>query len=170
MSDRAAAKRGVVAAVGVVVLALTVTACGGSSRKSPAGRTAAATTTQTTTMTQTTTATTTTSTTPTYTPPVHVVLTAPNHAPVVNANWSYTVTVTDANGRKLSGTETTEYLYNGVVVGTEKPENVPFANGIYRDTIQFPPAATGYPLAVRAVVHTSIGTGHADWTVKVKQA
>lgn len=108
-------------------------------------------------------------TAPAFTPPVHVVLTGPNHAPVVDADWSYTVTVSDAHGRRLSGTETTQYLFNGAVVGIEKPQNVPFTNGVYHDTIQFPKASLGYPLVVRAVVHTSIGTGHADWPIKVKK-
>jgi len=117
----------------------------------------------------TTTSTTPTSTAPTYTPPVHVTLVGPDHDPIVNQKWTYTVTITDAKGLKLSGTETTQYLFNGEVVGTEKPENVKFENGVYRDTIEFPATAVGYPLAVQATVKTSIGTGKADWTIKVKK-
>lgn len=99
---------------------------------------------------------------------MHVTLAGPNHDPIVNERWSYSVTITDAKGRKLSGTETTEYLFNDSVVGTEKPENVPFENGLYNDTIEFPAESVGYPLVVQAVVHTSIGSGKADWSITVK--
>ena len=77
------------------------------------------------------------------------------------------MTVTDSHGHPLSGTETTEYAYNGEVVGHESPTNVHFKNGSYRDTIEFPPASVGYPLSVQAVVHTSQGTATAEWPVKV---
>ncbi|HEX8977369.1 MAG TPA: hypothetical protein VF781_12710 [Solirubrobacteraceae bacterium] len=92
-----------------------------------------------------------------------------NHHPTVNVPWTYTVTVTDARGRKLSGTETTQYTFGGAVVGIEKPENVRFTAGVYRDTIEFPPAAVGHPLNVRAVVHTSLGTLTLDWPIVVKK-
>lgn len=85
----------------------------------------------------------------------------------MNKNWTYSITVTDAKGKKLSGTETTQYTFNGSVVGTERPENVPFTNGYYHDTIQFPADAVGVPLMVKAVVHTSIGSIDLDWSVKV---
>ena len=117
----------------------------------------------------TTTSTTPTRTTPTYTPPVHVTLVGSSHDPIVNQKWTYTVTITDAKGVKLSGTETTQYLFSGSVVGTEKPVNVQFEKGVYRDTIEFPATAVGYPLVVQATVKTSIGTGKADWTVTVKK-
>jgi hypothetical protein len=102
-----------------------------------------------------------------YTRPIHATLTGENHAPTVNKNWTYSITVTDAKGRKLSGTETTEYLFNGSVVGTEKPQNVPFKNGYYHDTIQFPVASVGISLVVQAVVHTSVGSIDLDWSIKV---
>ncbi|MGO9499713.1 MAG: hypothetical protein ACLQA5_23825 [Solirubrobacteraceae bacterium] len=91
-----------------------------------------------------------------------------NHDPIVNQKWTYTVTVTDAKGVKVSGTETTEYLFSGSVVGTEKPENVKFENGVYHDIIEFPATAVGYALVVQATVKTSIGTGKADWAITVK--
>jgi hypothetical protein len=100
---------------------------------------------------------------------VHVTLVGSNHDPIVNQKWTYTVTITDAKGVKLSGTETTQYLFSGSVVGTEKPVNVQFEKGVYRDTIEFPATAVGYPLVVQATVKTSIGTGKADWTVTVKK-
>lgn len=92
-----------------------------------------------------------------------------NHEPIVNRPWRYRVTVTDARGRKLSGTETTQYTYGGTVVGVEKPENVSFTGGVYRDTIEFPAEAVGYPLAVQTVVHTSLGSVTLDWPIKVRR-
>jgi hypothetical protein len=100
---------------------------------------------------------------------IHVKITGENHHPVVGKNWTYSVTVTNAKGQKLAGTETTHYLYDGSVVGTEKPENVHFKNGRYRDTIQFPATAVGEPLAVEAVVKTKDGSGQAAWSITVKQ-
>jgi hypothetical protein len=100
---------------------------------------------------------------------VHATLRGENHDPTVNVAWHYTVTVTDARGRPLSGTETTHYTFNGAVVGTEKPENKRFTGGVYRDTVEFPPASVGYPLTVQAVVHASQGTATAEWPVKVRR-
>jgi hypothetical protein len=92
-----------------------------------------------------------------------------NHAPTVNVPWTYSVIVSDARGRKLSGTETTHYTFNGVVVGTEKPVNVKFTHGAYHDTIEFPAAAVGHPLKIQAVVQTSIGSITVDWPIMVKK-
>jgi len=49
--------------------------------------------------------------------PVHATLVGENHNPKVNQPWRYTVTVTGAQGQKLSGTETTNYTYNRVGLG-----------------------------------------------------
>lgn len=100
---------------------------------------------------------------------IHAKITGANHHPVVGKNWTYSVTVTNAKGKKLSGTETTHYLFDGSVVGTEKPQNVHFKNGRYHDTIQFPATAVGEPLAVEAVVKTKDGSGQAMWSITVKQ-
>jgi len=143
--------RGPAAAVGIVVLALSLVACGGSRKSSST----------------TTTPTKPTSTTPAYVRPIHATLVGENHAPTANTNWTYSITVTDARGQKLSGTETTQYLYNGVVVGTEKPVNVRFKNGYYHDTIEFPGAAVGHQLSVWVVVKTRDGSGSAAWWITV---
>jgi hypothetical protein len=98
---------------------------------------------------------------------VHATIQGENHDPTVGLPWHYKVTVTAAQGRPLSGTETTHYTFNGAVVGTEKPEDVRFTGGVYRDTIEFPSASVGYPLTVQAVVHVSQGTATADWPIQV---
>ncbi len=104
-----------------------------------------------------------------FTHPIEASIAGENHEPTVNRPWRYTLTVTDAQGHRPSGTETTQYTFNGVVVGTEKPQNVTFANGVYHDTIEFPAAAVGYPLDVQAIIHTSLGTATVDWPVKVRR-
>jgi hypothetical protein len=140
----------------VVIITLGFAACGGSAKSGPSMHTA-------------TTATTSTSTAPVYARKIHATFVGENHAPKVNKSWTYSITVTDANGMKLSGTETTEYLFNGSIVGTEKPENVLFKNGNYHDTIQFPAQSVGIPLVVQAVVHTSMGSASVDWSITVQK-
>jgi hypothetical protein len=76
---------------------------------------------------------------------IRVTITGASHHPIVSKKWTYSVTATTGGGQKLSGTETTEYLYNGSVVGTEKPENVRFKNGSCHDTLLFPAEAVGQP-------------------------
>jgi hypothetical protein len=90
---------------------------------------------------------------------IQVKLTGENHHPIVNKPWTYSARVTTAAGKKLSGT----------VVGTEKPVNVRFKDGYYRDTIEFPAPAAGEPLSVEVVVHTKDGSGSALWSITVKQ-
>jgi hypothetical protein len=99
--------------------------------------------------------------------PIHATLLGENHHPKVNRPWRYTVTVTDAQGNKLSGTETTHYAFNGVVVGTEQPQNVRFTGGVYRDTIKFPPAAVGHPLELEVVIQASAGSVTVHWPIEV---
>lgn len=92
-----------------------------------------------------------------------------NHHPIVNKKWKYSVTVRSARGKKLSGTETTHYLYGSTVVGTEKPVNVRFKNGYYHDTLKFPAAAVGHQLRVWVVVRTKDGSGSAAWWIVVRR-
>ena len=145
----------------VIVLALGPTACGGKSK-----------TTTTKTPVATTTTATTTATTPTSsvsTGPVHGTLTAENHAPVVNKDWHYALTVTDAAGHPLSGTVDIEFVFSGVVVGRDTPPTHPVTNGRWQDTIRFPADAVGKLLTFRAVVHTHQGSIALDWPITVRQ-
>ena len=146
------------------LLGLGLAACGATSRSTSTTPSPAATASTSTTGTPTST------TTGPAAVPIRVTLTGQDHAPVVNKPWTYRVTVTDAQGRPLSGTETTHYTFGGTVVGTEKPTNVRFSHGVYRDTIEFPARAVGYPLAVQTVVHTSLGAATRSWPIKVRKA
>ncbi|MHB1834333.1 MAG: hypothetical protein ACYCXW_05150 [Solirubrobacteraceae bacterium] len=101
--------------------------------------------------------------------PLHVTMVADNHAPTVNRPWHYSVSVTGPNGEKLSGTETTHFTYNGIVVGTEKPTNVKFTRGVYHDTLLFPASAVGHSLAVQVVINTRLGSATVSWPIKVKR-
>jgi hypothetical protein len=98
---------------------------------------------------------------------IHARLVAENHHPRVNTPWRYSVIVTDAQGNKLSGTETTHYTFNHVIVGTEQPQNVKFAHGVYRDTIRFPAAAVGHPLEVQVVIRVGAGSVTLYWPIEV---
>lgn len=98
---------------------------------------------------------------------IRVRLTGLNHHPVVGHRWTYWIVVTNSRGQRLSGTETTHYLYNGAVVGTERPVNVRFRNGYYHDTLIFPKAALGHPLRVWTVIKTRQGSGSAAWWIVV---
>ena len=66
---------------------------------------------------------------------IHVTLVVQEPSAYRRQEMVYSVTVTSASGQRLSGTETTQYLYGGEVVGTEKPANVHFSNGYYHDTL-----------------------------------
>lgn len=101
---------------------------------------------------------------------VHATIHGESHTPTVGVPWHYTVTVTQARGKPVDGTETTHYTFGGAVVGTEKPENVAFTGGVYRDTIEFPARSVGYPLSLQAVVHTSQGSATATWPIVVHAA
>jgi len=98
-------------AVSLVVLVLRGTACGGESKTTTKTRTAPTTTT----------GTTTTPTSSVSTGPVHGSLTAENHAPVVNKDWRYSLTMTDAAGHPLSETVDIEFIFSGAVVGRDSP-------------------------------------------------
>lgn len=159
-----------------MVLSLAIAACGGGSSKSTSTKT------QSTTTTTSTTSTTSPATTPTQTTgqsndsasvttgPVHGTLTAENHAPVVNQPWAYSVKVTDAAGKPLSGTVDIEFVFGGMVVGRDTPPTHPIRDGSWHAKLKFPAAAVGQPLTFRTVVHTSKGSITLDWPITVKKS
>jgi hypothetical protein len=154
--------RAAAAVLVAAVLAAGVAACGGSSSKSS----------QTQTQTNTTTVTTATSrpqggSAAVTSGPVRGAVTAADHAPKVNKLWSYSVHVTDAAGRPLSGTVEIQFVYQGQVVGRDTPPSHPVTSGRWHDRITFPSASIGMPLTFRAVVHTSLGTITLDWPIQV---
>lgn len=104
---------------------------------------------------------------PVLTRPIHATLRGQNHAPKVNAGWSYSIAVTDAKGHPLSGTVDIEFALGGQVVGHDTPPTHPLTKGRWHDVLTFPAASIGVPLAVQAVVHTSLGSTTLDWPVKV---
>jgi outer membrane biosynthesis protein TonB len=101
--------------------------------------------------------------------PIHATLVGDNHAPIVNMAWTYTVTVTDANGRPLSGTLDVEFALGGNVVGHDRPPTRPLTDGHAHQTMKFPSIAVGVPLELQVVVHTTVGTTTLDWAVTVKR-
>ena len=144
----------------VVLLSLGVTACGGSSK----------------TTTKTSPPTTSSAPTPTVTAAssavstggIHATLHAPNHAPVVDKPWPYTVIVMDASARPLSGTVTIQFALGRQIVGRDTPPTHRLKNGRWHDVLRFPARALGIPLTFQTVVRTPAGAVTLDWPVKVK--
>lgn len=107
-----------------------------------------------------------TATTPTVTSgPVHASLHGANHAPTVGKHWVYTVHVTDAGGKPLSGTVDTEFAFAGTVVGHEAPPVHRLKNGVLHDTITFPASSVGHPITLITVIHTTTGSVALGWPV-----
>ena len=139
-------------------------ACGGGSKKA-------------TTSTHTTTA----STTPTtatqtasggaevMTGPVRATLHGADHTPVINKNWIYPVTVTDAAGHPLAGTVVSQFAFAGQVVGRETPPIHTLKDGHLRDVIVFPPRSLGVPLTFQTVIRTRLGSVTLAWPVKARR-
>jgi hypothetical protein len=100
---------------------------------------------------------------------VRASLSAPNHAPKAGKLWPYSVKVTDASGKPLTGTVDTEFLFGSQVVGHEDPATHPLKSGTLHDAVTWPAQAVGEPLALRVVVHTSQRTITLDWPVSVKR-
>jgi len=116
--------------VGALVLVLT--ACGGSSSSH-------------------------TTSTPTATAPpppaVHATLTAPTHTPKVNKPWHYVVRVTNA-GKPVAAVVHLQALFQGVAVGQIGRHAV--KNGVWSETIEWPPASVNQPLVFQ-VLATALG-------------
>jgi hypothetical protein len=148
--------------VSVILLASGGAACGGGKSKSTTSRSATSTST-------------TTSSKPAggtssvSTGPIHGTLVGQSHAPKVKQAWRYSLKVTDATGRPLSGTVDIEFVFAGQVVGRDTPPSHPVTDGRWHDTIEFPARAVGFALTFRAVVHTRLGSVILDWPVKVRQ-
>lgn len=152
----------------VVLIALTLPACGGSSKP-------------TTTKSQITTATPTPSAPQTTTASsagggssvvtsggIHATLSAANHSPIANRAWPYAVTVMDASARPLSGTATIQFVFAGQVVGRDTPPTHPLRHGRWHDVLKFPARAVGIPLDFEVVVSTPAGKLTLHWPVRVK--
>jgi hypothetical protein len=99
--------------------------------------------------------------------PVRATLQAANHNPASNKPWPYSVRVTDASGHPLSGSVRIEFTFGGQVVGTDHPPVHPIKNGLWHDSLTYPPQAAGHPLVFEAVVTTSAGSVKLGWPVMV---
>jgi hypothetical protein len=100
--------------------------------------------------------------------PVHARLTAQDHGPRVTRPWHYSVTVTDAAGKPLSGTVDVEFVFGGTVVGHDSPPTHALRRGRWHDYLQFPAQAAGQSISLQAVVHTRLGAVTLDWPVSVQ--
>lgn len=94
---------------------------------------------------------------------VKATLLAPTHTPKVNANWRYTVKVTDRAGHPLAGRLTIEIVdpigtAHAVQYDDTKEDIVsrPF-KGSFRDYAAFPADSRGFRLTFRVIAKTSKG-------------
>jgi len=101
--------------------------------------------------------------------PVRATLKGQNHDPTAKKNWTYTVTATDAHGHPLSGTVLTEFAFGGAVVGKETPPTHPLKNGRLKDVLQFPAQSVGYQIDLQTVVQTRAGSVTLRWPVAVQK-
>jgi hypothetical protein len=157
--------------ISTALMALGLTACGGSSSTSSATNPQTATASQTPTAAPATSTSQNTAGAPSIvsTGPVRATLSAENHAPTVGRPWHYTVKVADAAGHPLSGTVDIEFAFAGQVVGHDTPPTHPVRNGRWQNNLKFPGAAIGQPLTVRAIVHTHLGSITLNWPITVQK-
>jgi hypothetical protein len=94
-------------------------------------------------------------------------LNAENHSPNVSRPWRYSLKVTNTSGEPLSGTVAVEFLLAGQIVAVDKPPTHPISNGLWQSTLHFPATAIGYPLTVRAIAHTPVGSITLNWPITV---
>ena len=88
---------------------------------------------------------------------------APTHTPRVG-NWSITISVTQGR-RQLSGRVDYRYLFGGSVVARRSGHT--FSHGVYRDRLDWPPAAVGHTITLQCVVTTRSGTAYLNWWIRV---
>ena len=99
--------------------------------------------------------------------PVHATLVGQDHNPVAGKKWIYRLTVTDAQGHGLAATIDTEFALQGAVVGHDTPPTHSLTNGRWKEALKFPAMSVGYPIDLRVVVHTKLGSVTVDWPVSV---
>ena len=78
--------------------------------------------------------------------PVRGRLTAANHTPTAGKLWDYSVKVTSASGKPLSGTVDIEFAFGSEVVGRDTPPTHPVKDGSWQDNLKVPRDAVGEPL------------------------
>jgi hypothetical protein len=102
--------------------------------------------------------------------PVRASLHGANHTPTAGKLWPYSVKVTDASGKPLSGSVDTDFVIAGLgVVGKESPPVHPLKAGQLHDNITYPASAVGHPIVLVTVVHTGAGSVALAWPVTVKK-
>src|SRR5919198_3610210 len=90
--------------------------------------------------------------------PFKATLTAPTHTPKVNVKWFYTVRATDAAGKPIRATLTTQIVdpFGGVHAvefgDTHRLVTAFPFTGVFRDFIRFPSDSKGFRVTVRFTV------------------
>lgn len=158
---RRLAAAGIRLALGCVLAATVLAACGGSSKKTPAHKPTTTTPKPSSSVAGKPTAAITTG-------PVRASLHAANHSPTAGKPWFYSVRVTNPSGHPLSGRVRVEFTFGGIVVGTDHPPVHPLRGGRWQEKLTFPQAALGHPLVFQVVVQTPAGSVTLGWPVQVR--
>lgn len=128
------------AGAGLAVVALTLSACGGSAEQ--------------------------TQSTTEPGPSPTVTLHAATHHPSVRKPWPIVIRAYDRAGRPLSAEVRYQYLFGGAVVAHRSRYRF---RGTFHDSFHWPARAIGIPLTFRAVVTTPLGARKLDYDVKVRR-
>ncbi len=155
LARRQLAPRAIVA-LGIATLSFSLTACAGNTG-SKTTRTTHASPAQTQTS------------RPTRADIIRATLTAANHTPKINQPWHYALHATNINGQPQSGTVTIQFVFEGHVVGYDKPPTHPLADGQWHGKIIFPSQAAGVALIIQAVIHTHAGSTTLNWPIAPQQ-
>jgi hypothetical protein len=97
--------------------------------------------------------------------PYHATLTAPTHTPAVNAQWRYTVHVTNRRGQGVPASLRVYVLENGRRVNTIGWHGT---KGTFSQTIRWPSSTRGHSLIFRVWVIATGGTTKLSYWVKPK--
>lgn len=98
-------------------------------------------------------------------PPNRLVATfrAPGHSPRANVSWPVTVTARDPSGSPVHAHVRYAFLFGGVVVARRSNYAI---DGVFHDTIVWPPDSVGRSLTLRVIVSSAIGTRAMDYPVR----
>ena len=103
-------------------------------------------------------------------PPIHATLTAPTHTPKVNAPWHYVVRVTNGAGQPVAAVVHLQAMLQGDPnpvgqIGVHK-----VSNGVWAETIEWPPASANQPLVFQ-VLATALGqTVTINYPIRISPA
>lgn len=187
MAERAGRRAaGIATLAGALACALALTACGGGGRTSSKTATSSNTATSSSVSTASTSASTSTTSTSESTPTPQATSTKrsgstvtatarfgrlsltvvfPGSQPRVHRGWPIVVAARAGGAPASSGEVSYDFLFGGAKVSHQPGGRI--KNGVYRDALDFPPAAVGLPIVLRVLVRAGGLAGYVDRPVVV---